>query len=150
MTSCKTSRQLLCRVLLVFLALIGPACGRRLASNEKLQKQWNSKCKEAADLLAGVTDVGSAKAVEPKLKAVLQEIDTINSQLEKSYDPENVSHDEARGMMKEVANGIGEMQRLNGEALRISKKPDLVAALGDTRKMLPMAPVLDAGGIPKS
>ena len=151
MSSCKTSRRLLCRVLLVCLAAFVPACGRRQANNENLQKQWNAKCKEAADLLAGVTDVGSAKVAQPNLKAVLQEIDKINNQLEKSYDPENVSPNEARGMVKELANGVSEMQRLNDETLRISKKAELVAALGDVWKMLPMALMLDAsGGMPKS
>ena len=150
MSSCKTSRRLLCRVLLVCLAAFVPACGRRQANNENLQKQWNAKCKEAADLLTGVTDVGSAKAAESKLKVVLRELDEINNQLEKSYDPENVSHGEARGMMKELANGIGEMQRLNAETLRISKNTDLVAALGGTWKLLPMAPTLDAGAVPRS
>ena len=54
-------------------------------------------------------------------------------------------------MMKELANGVSEMQRLNDETLRISKKAELVAALGDVWKMLPMALMLDAsGGMPKS
>ena len=66
--------RLLPFIFLAGLAVFLPACSRRATENERLQKQWNAKCKEAADLLAGVTDVASAKAAEPRLKIVLQEM----------------------------------------------------------------------------
>jgi hypothetical protein len=137
-------------VLIALLALL-PACNRRQAQNEKLQRQWNAKCKEAADLLASVKDVPSAKSAEPKLKVVIQDLNAIGRQMDKSYDPENVDASESAGMTKEVAAGIQETQRLNAETVRISKSPDLVAALGPTCKKLPSVLMLEASGaIPKS
>ncbi|HLW65906.1 MAG TPA: hypothetical protein VKS79_11340 [Gemmataceae bacterium] len=131
--------------ILVAVCTLLPACTSRRAQNEKLQRQWNAKCKEAADLLASVKDVPSAKAAEPKLKSVLQELDAVGNQLDKSYDPENVDAIESRAMAKEVAEGIAEMQRLNAESLRISESPELVAALGESWKKLPVAMMLEAG-----
>src|SRR5579864_431689 len=131
--------------ILVAVCTLLPACTSRRAQNEKLQRQWNAKCKEAADLLASVKDVPSAKAAEPKLKSVLQELDAVGNQLDKSHDPENVDAIESRAMAKEVAEGIAEMQRLNAESLRISESPELVAALGESWKKLPVAMMLEAG-----
>jgi hypothetical protein len=127
------------------------ACNSRQAQNIKLQRQWNAKTKEAADLLAGVTDVPSAKAAEPKFKQVLQELIAIGKQMDKTYDPENEDARQSSKMTQEVAEGIAETQRLNVETVRISKNPDLVAALGETWKKLPSVLMLEAtGAIPKS
>ena len=138
-------------IVLVAVCALLPACNRQKAQNEKLQRQWNAKCKEAAELLASVKDVPSAKSAEPKLKAALQDLEAIGSQLDKSYDPEDVSPGEAKGMTKEVGEGIAEMQRLNAETLRISKSPEIIAALGETWKKLPSVFMLEASGaIPKT
>src|SRR5207253_641811 len=103
-----------------------------------------------ADLLAGITDVPSAKAAEPKLRAALQELEKINEQLDKSSDPEDLNQREARRMMEEVAKGIAAMQQLNTETLRVSKIPGASAALGDTWAKLPSVAMLEASGaIPK-
>ena len=136
---------------LVCLVVFLPACGGGKSGNDRLQAQWNARCKEAADLLASVQDVPSAKAAEPKLKAALQEMEKINKELGKTYDSEDVDPGESQGMTKEVAGGIGEMQRLNTETLRISKHPELVAALGETWRKLPSVFMLESvGAIPKS
>ena len=128
-----------------------PACGRRQAQNLRLHKQWNVKCKEAADLLASINDVASARAAEPKLKVVLQELAKVDEQLQTWYDSENVDGSDRPAMTKEVAAGIGEMQRLNQETLRISKDPELRAALGETWKKIPSVFMLESvGAIPKS
>ena len=53
-------------------------------------------------------------------------------------------------MTEAVAQGIAETQRLNMETLRISKNPEVVAALGATWKKLPSVMMLEAmGGIQK-
>ena len=142
------NRRLLFQLLLIsatVCALI-PACNSRQAQNLKLQRQWNAKTKEAADLLVGVTDVPSAKAAEPKLKQVLQDLDAIGAQMDKSYDPENVDASESGAITKAVADGIAEMQRLNAESLRISENPEIVAALGESWKKLPIAMMQEAAG----
>jgi seryl-tRNA synthetase len=137
-------------LILAAICITLPACKSRQAQNEKLQRQWNAKTKEAADLLATVKDVPTAKAAEPKLKAVLQELNALGSQLDESYDPENVPASESEKMTKEVAEGIAETQRLNAETLRISKSPEVVAALGETWRKLPSVFLLEASGaIPK-
>ena len=149
----KTFRHDLRLVLLALFAgvvVMLPACNRR-PQNERLQAKWNDKCKEAADLLAGATDVASARAAEPKLKRVLEEMDKINQQLDDSYDSENVPAGQRSGMTKRVAEGIADMERLNQETLRIAKDPALVAAFGDTWKKLPSVFMLEAAGaIPKT
>jgi hypothetical protein len=138
-------------VALTVVCLMQSACNSQGAHNVKLQRQWNAKTREVADLLAGVKDVPSAKAAGPKLNTVLQELDAINSQLDKSYDPENVDAGELGKMTKEVAEGIAETQRMNVETIRISKSPDVVAALGDTWRKLPSVFMLEASGaFPKS
>ena|SRR6266568_7240928 len=132
------------------LIALTPACSRRKSQNERLQHQWNAKVKEMADLLAGVTDVPSAKAAEPKLAAAMTEFERIAKELDKSYDPEDVDPSEQKPMTEAVAQGIAETQRLNTETLRISKSPELVAALGATWKKLPSVMMLEAmGGIQK-
>ena len=143
--------RLLTAILLAGLAVFLPACSRRASENERLQKQWNAHCKEAADLLAGVTDVASAKAAEPRLKIVLEEMARLDERLGKSYDPEDVDPSERTRMTKEMARGIGEMQRLTQETLRIGKDPELRAAFGDTWRKIPSVFMLEAAGaIPKS
>jgi hypothetical protein len=138
-------------VILVGLCALLPGCSRRVSHNVRLQQQANAKCKECAELLATVVDLPSAKAAEPKLKAALQELAKIEAELEKSYDPENVAPSEHDSMTEEVAKGMAEMQRLNGETVRISKNAELVAALGSTWKALPSVFMLEASGaIPKS
>jgi hypothetical protein len=138
-------------LLLVGAVLLGPGCSRRATKNVRLQSQWNAKCKEAGDILSGITDVPSAKAAEPKLKSILEEMAKLDAQLQKSYDPDDVSPSERSEVAQEVAQGIGETQRLNQETLRLGKEPELRAALGETWKKIPSVVMLEAmGAIPKS
>jgi len=127
------------------------ACNNQQAENERLQDEWNLRCRELATVLGDVKDVPSAKAAEPRLQPILKEMKRLDEQLGKSYDPESVDPGESRKMSKSVAQGIQDMQRLNLETLRISKEPELVAALGETWKKLPSVLMLEASGaIPKS
>jgi len=132
-------------VFIVCVVVSLPACSRQGARNIALQKQWNAKCKEAADLLAGVTDVASARAAEPKLIRVFDEWEKIGEQLDESYDPENVAVRDNKAMTEAAAQGIVEMQRLTQETLRISKRPELVEALGKAWKRNPSTMMLQAG-----
>ena len=138
-------------VLFFCLVLLLPACNSRAKQNERLQKEWNAKCKEAADLLAGISDPAGAKATEPKLRQALEQMAKAGEKLDKTYDPENVHGSDAEKMTEAVAQGIAEMQRLMTESLRISKIPGVTAALGDTWKMLPASIMLKAQGtMPRS
>ena len=139
-------RRILSLILIMFLAILVSACNRGPSRNVRLQREYNAYCKEAADLLAGVTDVPTARAAAPRLKEILRQWEKVNEHLENAYDPENVSRRDAEAMMNEVAQGIVEMQRLNAETLRLSKLPDVVAALGDTWKRLPSFPMMGAAG----
>jgi hypothetical protein len=143
--------RILSFILIVGLAALVPACNRGPSRNVRLQREYNACCKEAADLLAGVTDVPTARAAEPRLKVVLRRWVKVNEQLEASYDSSDVSPRERDAMLTEVGQGIAEIQRLNVEMLRISKLPDVFAALGETGKQLPSFPMLGAAGaIPNS
>jgi|GEM_PF-3170198 hypothetical protein len=136
--------------LLVFvlgvMALVAPACVPRQAENTRLFKQWNAKCKEAADLLESIKDVPTAKAAAPKLKAVMEELGKLNEKLERSYDPEDVDIADMPGTTKQVGEGIAQMQRLMMESVRIGKDREMRAALGDTWQYLPAAAMMDAQG----
>jgi hypothetical protein len=123
-----------------------PACDSRQTQEIKLQRQWNAKVRETADLLAGVTDVPSAKAAEPKLKQMLQELTAIGKQMDKTADPESEGGGESAKLTQAVAEGIAEAQRLNAETLRISKNPEMVTALGESWKKLPIAMIQEAAG----
>jgi hypothetical protein len=101
--------------------------------------------KEAADLLATVKDVATAKAAGPKLAATMREIQKIDEQLEKSYDPEEVDAHDSPRVTKQVAEGIGEMQRLMVESVRVGKDPEIRAALGEAWQLLPAAAMMEAG-----
>ncbi len=122
-----------------------PACAPPRASNSRLFKQWNAKCKEAADLLETVKDVPSAKAAAPQIAAAMREIQKIDAQLEKFYDPEDVDFDDTPRVTKQVAEGIGQMQRLMVECVRVGKDPEMRAALGEAWQLLPAAAMMEAG-----
>ena len=47
-----TARRTPTLIIFAVLAAVGPACSGKNARNERLQKDWNARCKEAADLLA--------------------------------------------------------------------------------------------------
>jgi len=137
-------------IVAVCLTAIVPGCSRRKSHNERLQREWNAKVKAVADLLAGVTDVPSAKAAEPKLAAALEELERVDAELRKTYDPEDVDAVEREPMTEAVAQGLAEMQRETAETFRISKRPELVEALGETWKKIPSVFLLEAAGaIPK-
>ena len=120
-------------------------CAPRQASNSRLFKQYSAKMKEAADLLETVKDVPTAKAAGPKLAAAMREIQRIDEQLEKSYDPEDVDIHDSPRVTKEIAAGIGEMQRLLMESVRAGKDPEIRAALGEAWQLLPAAAMMEAG-----
>src|SRR5688572_11213177 len=117
------------------------------SQNAGLLKQWNSKCKEAADLLAGVKDVPAAKAAEPRLAKLLAEMDKVQAELDRKYDPSDVDPSEERAVTEQVGEGVVQMQRLVAETVRIGKDPHLTAALGDAWTQLPSKGLLDATGI---
>jgi len=146
MNTRRPKRRLLLLAVVAGLAVVLPACGRRVSKSVRLQREYNACCKEATGLLAGVTDVATARATEPRLKTLLKKWEKINDQLENSYDPENVSGRERDAMMHEVGQGIVEMQRLNAELFRIAKLPEVVAALGETWQELPSFPFMGAAG----
>jgi hypothetical protein len=140
-----------CNLLALILTFLSIACNDQAAENERLQEEWNIRCRELAAVLGGIKDVRSAKDAEPYLRLILQRMKKVEERLGKTYDPEDVDPRESRKMSKAVAQGIEDMQRLNLETLRISKEPELVAALGDTWKKLPSVFMLEASGaIPKS
>ena len=125
------------------LVLLATGCSTRQTHNTQLLKQWNVKCKEAADLLETIKDVPSAKAAEPKLKVVIETWRKIHEKLE-AYDPEEV--EDSPRMTRHAAEGIGVFQRVMVESLRIGQNPELRAALGETWKSLPAAAMMDAQG----
>jgi len=131
-------------ILMIGVIALLPACSRFKSKNERLQLQWNAKTKEVNDLLAGVKDVPSAKAAEPKLAAALKDLEKIGEKLEKHYDSEDVDPGEREPMTEAVAAGIAEMQREAAEVMRISKNPELVAALGETWKKIPSVVIMEA------
>lgn len=130
-------------LLLVCLSLFLPGCGRGQAHNVRLLRDYKDKCKEAADLLAGVKDVPSAQAVLPRLKASLQEMDELQAKLEQSYDPTEVDPWDEAAVDEQALGGIAEFQRLVAESARIAKNPEIKAALGETWDRLSMGGVLD-------
>jgi len=114
------------------------------AQNIRLLKEWQLKCKAAADLLAGVKDVPSAKAAEPRLAKLLSDMDKIQEQLDRTYEPSEVEPADERAVTKQVGEGIVQMQRLVVETMRIGKEPQLTQALGETWERLPSKGLLDA------
>jgi hypothetical protein len=136
---------LMALMLILTLDLVGCDIGRR--QNAGLMGKWTAKCKDAADLLASIKDVPSAQLAEPKLKVALQELAEIDEQVQRLREAEEGEYiPEARLQheMKQVAEGIAEMQRLAIETQRISKQPELKEALGDTWKELPSVAILEA------
>lgn len=121
-------------------------CGGQ-AHNVRLLKQWNAHCKEAADLLAGVKDVASAKASRPRLEELLKAMDDVQVQLDESYDPEDVDFADQSAITEQAALGIAEMQRLVAESVRIAQHPELKAELGETWQQLSMGGLLDKPGM---
>jgi predicted nuclease with TOPRIM domain len=122
-----------------------PACAPRQAQNARLFREWNAKCKEAADLLTTVKDVQSAKAVAPRLSALMKRLDEINEKLDQTCDPEEAALDDSPRTVKQLAEGIGEMQRLTMESVRIGQDPEIRAALGEAWQLLPAAAMMEAG-----
>jgi hypothetical protein len=136
---------LMALMLILTLDLVGCDIGRR--QNAGLMGKWTAKCKDAADLLASIKDVPRAQLAEPKLKVALQELAEIDEQVQRLREAEEGEYiPEARLQheMKQVAEGIAEMQRLAIETQRISKQPELKEALGDTWKELPSVAILEA------
>jgi len=126
--------------------LLIAGCSLPQAQNTRLLKAWTAKCKEASDLLATVKDAPSAKAASPKIIKLMKELDKLNEQLDESYDPSDVSLVEMPGTTKHLGEGIGEMQRLMQESVRIGQDRELRAALGEAWQYLPAAPLVDAEG----
>ena len=132
---------------LTALSIFLPACGGGQALNVRLLKQYKDKCKEAADLLAGVKDVPSARATLPRLKAAVQAMDDAQAQLDESYDPTEVDPWDESAVDEQAYGGIAEMQRLIAESARIAKQPEIKAALGETWDRLSMGGLLDKPGM---
>jgi len=93
-----------------------------------------------------IQDVPSAKAAEPGLRVVMQELNKLNEQLDASYDSEEVDFQDSPRITKLVVEGIGEMQRLDMESLRVGKDPELRAALGEAWNLLPAKAMMEAQG----
>lgn len=113
----------------------------------QLLKEWNGHGKEAADLLAGVKDVASAKASRPRLAELLNAMDDVQARLDETYDPENVDLEDQSPVTEQVALGIAEMQRLTAESVRIAQHPEIKAELGETWQRLSMGGLLDQPGM---
>lgn len=135
-------------LILTCTALLMLGCGGQ-AHNVRLLKQWNAHCKEAADLLAGVKDAASARAALPRLKAALQAMDEVQTELDETYDPTEVDPWDESAVNEPVAQGIVEMQRLTAESVRIARDPEIKAALGETWDRLSMGGLLDRPDIDK-
>ncbi len=144
MATLAASRPLATALLLAGLLALLAGCGAQ-SQNIRLLKEWQHKCKAAADLMAGVKDVTSAKAAEPRLARLLAEMDKIQEKLEKTYDPSDVEPADERAVTEQVGEGIVQMQRLVVEVARVGKEPELAEALGDTWKRLSGFDVLGQG-----
>ena len=134
-------------VVVLVMSLAGCDIGRR--QNAGLMGKWTAKCKDAADLLASIKDVPSAMLAEPKLKVALQELAEIDEQVQRLREAEEgeyITETRLKHEMKQVVEGIAEMQRLTLEMQRIRKQPELKEALGDTWKELPSVAILEANG----
>jgi hypothetical protein len=115
---------------LLLVTVLLPACNLQQAQAIALMKQWSAKCQEAADLLAGVKDAGTAKAAAPRLDVLIQEMDKLQEQIDRVYDPTEVDPGDEKAVMEEVGQNIVQMQRLMAEVVRIGQRPELTAALG--------------------
>ncbi len=124
-------------------------CGLAQPPAARLIRQSTAKCRETADLLAGVKDVASAKAAAPRLKKLIDEIDRLNEQIERVYDPSDVPLGQESAIHAELPESIAQMQRVMTEAARIRQEPAWVEALGEAGKRLTGLDVLagDALGI---
>jgi hypothetical protein len=134
------------RLSLVFLALGVGACSFPQSQRTRLFKQWTAKCKAAAELLETVKDIPSAQAASPKIIALMKELDKLDAQIEAVQDREDVDLIDMPRETKQVGEGIGQMQRLMTESVRIGKDRELRAALGDAWNYLPAAMMLDEEG----
>jgi hypothetical protein len=139
-------------VLITFCLVVGcmvsilAGCGAQ-SRNLRLLKQSNVKSKEVADLLAGVKDVSSAKAAEPRLNRALAEFNKVSAALETSYDSSDVDPGDRPAAEEHAAEGILQMQRMLAETMRIAKQPQVVAALGETWNQLPSTKLMEATGL---
>lgn len=133
-------------LLLAALALAQPACNLRQAQAISLMKQWNVRCKEAADLLSGVKDAASARAAAPRLDVLVKEMDKIQGEIDRVYDPTEVDPGDERGVTEQAAQDIVQMQRLFVEVARIGQQPEITTALGDAWKRLSFYDVLNQPG----
>ena len=131
---------------LLLAAALLPACNVRHMQAASLMKQWGAKCKEAADLLAGVKDAATAKAAAPRLDTLVKEMDKLQEQIDRVYDPTEVEPGDEQAVMEEVAQNIVQMQRLMVEVGRVGKEPEIAAALGETWKRLSFIDVLNQPG----
>jgi hypothetical protein len=135
------------RTLALLLAIVMlPACNLRHMQAVSLMKQWGAKCKETADLLAGVKDAASAKAAAPRLDTLVKEMDKLQEQIDRVYDPTEVEPGDERAVMEEVGLNIVQMQRLMIEVGRVGKEPEITEALGDAWKRLSFIDVLNQPG----
>jgi hypothetical protein len=132
---------------LVLTALSLSACNLQQSRAVSLMKQWGQKCKEAADLLAGVKDAASAKAAAPRLEKLVTEMDKIQGEIDRVYDPSEVDPADESAIMEEVGGNIVQMQRLMTEVARIGKQPEIQAALGKSWDRLSGYDVILQGGM---
>jgi hypothetical protein len=135
------------KIALLLAALLLPACNLQQAQAILLMKQWNIRCKEAADLLAGVKDAASAKAAAPRLEVLVKEMDKLQEQIDRVYDPTEVDPGDERAVTEQAALDIVQMQRLMVEVIRIGQQPELQAGLGPTWDRLSGYDVLKHSGL---
>jgi hypothetical protein len=137
-------------IVVLLLAMLLPACNVQHVQQvraKSLMKQWGTKCKAAADLLAGVKDAASAKAAAPRLDVLVKEMDQIQEQIDRVYDPTEVDPGDEGPVMEEVGQNIVQMHRLFAEVARIGQQPEITAALGPAWDRLSGYDVLNHSGL---
>jgi hypothetical protein len=115
--------------------LILIACSGCGDTRESLANEGVSTMKEMVAVLDGVKDEASAKAAKPKLKSLLDQLNSINGRQAKLPAPTAAQTKELEGKyIKELAEV---QQKLVMNMMRLSSDPKIGAQLGDL-EMKPM------------
>jgi hypothetical protein len=80
------------------------------------------------------------------LDTLVKEMDKLQEQIDRVYDPTEVEPGDERAVMEEVGLNIVQMQRLMIEVGRVGKEPEITEALGDAWKRLSFIDVLNQPG----
>jgi len=111
-------------VLVLFLCCAG--CGD---THESLTKEYRSTMSKVIVVLQGVKDEASAQAAKPKLKALAQQLNDIQSRMAKLPAPTDA---QIKSTADKYAQDMQELQsKLMAEVMRIGLDPKLRGALDD-------------------